>query len=109
MEGLKQMDIADAAVVAKNIRGQILKLLYFRQCDKVTVSMIRGLLRYKNYSSEKAVEQAIRYLAGEGKRYILVEINDNDFEDSLVEISPTGIDLMENENEKRDIGVNINE
>ena len=84
-----------------------MKLLYENQCEKVTVQLIRSMLRYINYSSEKELMKAIDYLSGKEKEYLSIEINADDYEYSLVEIMPKGIDLLENKKELKDIGVNL--
>lgn len=92
---------------AKELRGDIIERLYTVYGDDVTVSLLRNMLRYKAYYSEKNIDKAINYLSGAQSEYITLEINVDNYEDSVIKLTSKGVNLAEGDIE--DVGVTINE
>lgn len=101
------MDKELAVAQAKELRGEIVSKLYGFYGEAVALNTIKTLLRYKSYYAEKEVKRAVCYLSGVGKAYIHIENNKDDYWDSLVQLTPTGVNLVEGD--IKDMGVLINE
>lgn len=95
---------------AKELRGDIIERLYSFFGEEVAIGTLRNLLRYKSYNSEKEITKAVDYLSGRGKEYIEVKrlgSDDGNYWDSIVRLTPTGVNLAEGDIE--DMGVTLNE
>lgn len=99
----KRLEIAQA----KELRGEIVGRLYEFYSEDISLSTIRNLLKYKKYFSDKDVRRAVCYLSGVDKNYIHVETAADDFWDSLVQLTPIGVNLAEGD--IHDLGVLLNE
>jgi hypothetical protein len=53
------------------------------------------MLRYKSYVTEQHIKQAVSYLAGDKKEYIEITLNDENYWDSIVQLTPAGVNLAE--------------
>ena len=100
------MDVMDV-LRAKELRGNIIEILYMRYGDEITISMLRSFLRYKGYSSNNDIPKAIDYLSGDKKEFVFIDRNKDDYEDSKVSLTPLGVNLAEGD--ITDVGVNIYE
>lgn len=101
------MDKRLAFTQAKELRGEIIKTLYDFYGEDVSLNTIKNMLRYKNYYSENDVKRSIKYLSGKSTGYIHFEPNQDDYWDSLVQLTPIGINLAEGD--EKNVGVLINE
>lgn len=98
------MDKKLQVVQAKELRSEIIERLYDFYGEEIAVSTIKTLLRYnKNYYSDKDIKRALCYLSGEEKAYIYIKANLDDYWDSLVQLTPLGINLAEGD--IKDMGV----
>lgn len=92
---------------AKMLRGDIIEKLYLYYGQDIRITVLKSALRVKGYVNDDDIRKAIYYLGGEGKRYIHVEVNNNSWMDSLIWLTPAGINLAEGDVE--DKGVVLNE
>ena len=69
--------------------------------------MLKSALRVKGYVNDDEIKKAIFYLGGDGKRYIHVEVNNENWMDSVIWLTPMGVNLAERDIE--DKGVNLDE
>lgn len=92
---------------AKALRSDIIEKLYDFYSEPVSISTLRNLLRYKTYNSEKNITRAIEYLSGEDKEFVEVELDENNYLNSLIRLKPRGVNLAEGD--ITDVGVVINE
>ena len=69
--------------------------------------MLKSALRVKGYVNDDEIKKAIFYLGGDGKRYIHVEVNNENWMYSVIWLTPMGVNLAERDIE--DKGVNLDE
>ncbi|MDD3137706.1 MAG: hypothetical protein PHX08_01875 [Lachnospiraceae bacterium] len=91
----------------KVLRGDIVEKLYHTYGTDIRIAALKNALRCKGLIDEGELKKAIYYLGGESKRYIHVEINKDNWMDSLIWLTPAGINLAEKDVE--DMGVDLNE
>lgn len=94
-------------VEAKNLRGDIIEKLYMYYGQDIRIMALKSALRLKGYINDDEIKKAIFYLGGEGKRYIHVEVNKDNWMDSMIWLTPSGVNLAEGDTE--DMGVILNE
>ena len=92
---------------AKLLRGNIISKLYDFYGDDITVSTLKQVMSYGGYNSDKDIKRAIYYLTGPRKRYIKLVYNKDNYMDSLIWLTPEGVNLAEGDLE--DIGVELDE
>ena len=94
-------------IEAKNLRGDIIEKLYLHYGQDTRITVLKSALRVKGYVNDDEIKKAIFYLGGDGKRYIHVEVNTENWMDSLIWLTPMGVNLAERDIE--DKGVNLDE
>lgn len=94
-------------IEAKNLRGDIIEKLYLYYGQDIRITVLKSALRVKGYVNDDEIKKAIFYLGGDGKRYIHVEVNVENWMDSLIWLTPMGVNLAERDIE--DKGVNLDE
>lgn len=88
---------------AKILRGQIILKLYNTYGEDISLNVLKGMLRYTGECRENDIKKAMYYLGGDNKRYIKLKLNEENYMDSKVWLTPTGVNLAEGDAE--DIGV----
>lgn len=88
---------------AKMLRGAVISKLYLTYGTDVRISALKNLLRPKGFIQEDELKKVIFYLGGDGKKYIHVEVDKDDWRDGLIWLTPAGVNLAEKDIE--DIGV----
>lgn len=91
----------------KLLRGDIIETLYRTYGTDIRIAAIRNALRSKGLLPEEQLKKCIYYLGGEGKKYIHVELNQENWLDSFIWLTPAGVNLAEGDLE--DMGVIFNE
>ena len=94
-------------IEAKNLRGDIIEKLYLYYGQDIRITVLKSALRVKGYVNDDEIKKDIFYLGGDGKRYIHVEVNTENWMDSLIWLTPMGVNLAEGDIE--DKGVNLDE
>ena len=94
-------------IEAKNLRGDIIEKLYLYYGQDIRITVLKSALRVKGYGNDEEIKKAICYLGGDGKRYIHVEVNNENWMDSVIWLTPMGVNLAERDIE--DKGVNLDE
>ena len=94
-------------IEAKNLRGDIIEKLYLYYGQDIRITVLKSALRVKGYVNDDEIKKAIFYLGGDGKRYIHVEVNNENWMDSVIWLTPMGVNLAERDIE--DKGVNLDE
>ena len=94
-------------IEAKNLRGDIIEKLYLYYGQDIRITVLKSALRVKGYVNDDEIKKAIFYLGGDGKRYIHVEVNNENWMDSVFWLTPMGVNLAERDIE--DKGVNLDE
>lgn len=89
----------------KLLRGDIIESLYRTYGTDIRIAALRNALRSKGLIPEDQLRKCIYYLGGEGKRYIHVEVNQENWLDSMIWLAPAGVNLAEGDLE--DVGVII--
>lgn len=89
----------------KLLRGDIIETLYRTYGTDIRIAAIRNALRSKGLIPEDQLRKCIYYLGGEGKRYIHVEVVQENWLDSMIWLTPAGVNLAEGDLE--DVGVII--
>lgn len=92
---------------AKLLRGSVIEKLYLTYGTDIRIAALKNALRSKGFIPEDDLKKVIFYLGGEGKRYIHVEVNKDNWTDSLIWLTPAGVNLAERDVE--DIGVIFDE
>lgn len=93
------------AAERKVLRGDVIEKLYKNYGVDLRIAVLRNLLRTGGFVTEDELQKAIFYLGGEEKRYIHVEVNQENWLDSMIWLTPKGVNLAEGDIE--DIGVII--
>ncbi len=88
---MDKMEIAKAKI----LRGNIIEKLYACYGDDITVSSLKQVLAYKGYNSDQEIKKAVYYLAGAKKEYVKLVYNKENYMDSLICLTPTGVNLAE--------------
>ena len=91
----------------KVLRGDVIEKLYANYGTDLRVAILKNLLRVKGFVAEDELQRAIFYLGGDGKRYIHVELNKENWLDSLIWLTPAGVNLAEGD--LADMGVVLDE
>lgn len=91
----------------KVLRGNIIEILYDKYGEDLRCAILKNLLRISGLTTEKEMQKAIFYLGGEGKRYIHVDVNEDNWLDSMIWLTPVGVNLAEGD--ITDVGVMIDE
>ncbi len=99
MDERKVMEIMER----KLLRGNIIDRLYDRYGEDLRIAVLRNLLRTTGLVTERELQKAVFYLGGEEKRYIHVEVNEDNWLDSLIWLTPVGVNLAEGD--ITDVGV----
>ena len=94
-------------IETKNLRGDIIEKLYLYYGQDIRITVLKSALRVKGYVNDDEIKKAIFYLGGDGKRYIHVEVNSENWMDSVIWLTPMGVNLAEGDIE--DKGVNLDE
>ncbi len=99
----------DAIGVAelKVLRGDVIEKLYMTYGTDIRIAALRNALRSRGLIPEESLKKCIFYLGGEGKRYIHVEVDKENWLDSLIWLTPAGVNLAEGDIE--DVGVILDE
>lgn len=71
-------------IEAKNLRGDIIEKLYLYYGQDIRITVLKSALRVKGYVNDDEIKKAIFYLGGDGKRYIHVEVNNENWMDSVI-------------------------
>lgn len=100
------MDAVKAAE-AKLFRGSVIEKLYLTYGTDIRIATLKNALRNRGYVQDDELKKAIFYLGGAGKKYIHVELNKENWADSLIWLTPAGVNLAERDIE--DIGVIFDE
>ena len=90
----------------KLLRGDIIETLYRTYGTDIRIAAIRNALRSKGLIPEEQLRKCIYYLGGDGKRYIHVDVDQENWLDSMIWLTPAGVNLAEGDLE--DVGVIIN-
>ncbi len=98
------MDVLEISEV-KILRGDVIEKLYMTYGTDIRIAALRNALRSKGLIPEESLKKCIYYLGGEGKRYIHVEVNKENWMDSVIWLTPAGVNLAEGDIE--DVGVII--
>lgn len=91
----------------KVLRGNVIEKLYDNYGKDLRIAILKNLLRTSGLVTEDELQKAIFYLGGEGKRYIHVNVNEENWLDGTIWLEPAGVNLAEGD--ITDIGVEIDE
>lgn len=100
---MKTMEVAEAKI----LRGDVIEKLYMTYGTDIRIAALRNALRSKGLIPEENLKKCIFYLGGEGKRYIHVEVNKENWLDSMIWLTPAGVNLAEGD--ISDVGVIIDD
>ena len=98
-----EMQVAERKV----LRGDVIEKLYQNYGTDIRIAILKNYLRIRGFVTEEELRKAIYYLGGEGKRYIHVEVNKDNWLDGTIWLTPAGVNLAEGDIE--DMGVIIDE
>ncbi len=102
------MAVNDLKIVETKIfRGDIIEKLYQHYGQDIQISTLKAALRVKKYFDDTELQKAIFYLGGEEKRYVHVEVNRENWMDSMIWLTPKGVNLAEGD--IKDTGVVVDE
>ena len=90
----------------KELRGSIIERLYGFYGEDISISVLKASLPLSGVLTETDLKSASYYLGGIGKEYIRVVVNKSCYMDSLIWLTPKGVNLAEGDME--DVGVNKN-
>ena len=90
----------------KELRGSIIERLYGFYGEDISISVLKASLPLSGVLTETDLKSALYYLGGIGKEYIRVVVNKSCYMDSLIWLTPKGVNLAEGDME--DVGVTKN-
>ena len=90
-------------IKTKQLRGNILEALYHYYGEDISLSVLKSSLMLSGLLTDARLKSAIYYLGGKEKEYVHLELNKNDYMDSLIWLTPRGVNLAEGDLE--DVGV----
>lgn len=96
---MDQLKVAEA----KLLRGAVISKLYMTYGTDIPISSLKNLLRSKGFIQDEDLKKTIFYLGGDGKKYIHVEVDKDEWRDSRIWLTPAGVNLAEKDIE--DVGV----
>lgn len=96
MDQLKVME-------TKLLRGAVISKLYMTYGTDIRISALKNMLRSKGIIKDEDLQKTVFYLGGEGKKYIHVEVDRDEWRDSKIWLTPAGVNLAERDIE--DMGV----
>ncbi|MEY8327324.1 hypothetical protein AALB47_26065 [Lachnospiraceae bacterium 54-11] len=100
---MNEMEVSERKV----LRGNVIEKLYKNYGEDIRIAVLRNLLRVSGFVTEEELRRAIFYLGGEEKRYVHVEVNEENWLDGMIWLTPRGVNLAEGDTE--DVGVIIDE
>ncbi len=89
------------------LRGNVIERLYSTYGEDLRIAILKNLLRTSGLVTDAELQKAIFYLGGDGKKYVHVEVNRDNWLDSTIWLTPAGVNLAEGD--ITDIGVEIDE
>ena len=92
---------------AKTLRGDVIEKLYMTYGTDIRIAALRNALRSRGLIPEADLKKCIYYLGGEGKKYIHVDVDKDNWLDSMIWLTPAGVNLAEGDIE--DVGVLLDE
>ena len=92
---------------AKELRANIVESLYRHYGTDISIRVLKGSIPMGGFLTETELKKALYYLGGEGKRYVKLVLNEDDYLASLVWLTPAGVNLAEGDLE--DVGVDLYE
>ena len=92
---------------AKLLRGNIIEKLYSFYGEDISIQTLKSVLRYTGANREEDIKKALYYLGGAKKEYVKVVVDEDNWINSLVWLTPTGVNLAEGDIE--DVGVDFGE
>lgn len=98
---MNEMQVSERKV----LRGNVIEKLYKNYGTDIRIAVLKNFLRVTGFVTEEELQKAVFYLGGEGKRYIHVELNEENWLDSMIWLTPAGVNLAEGDIE--DMGVII--
>lgn len=95
---------------AKLLRGAVISKLYDVYGTDIRIGSLKNMLRARGFVLDEEIKKAIFYLGGthivnekKDVRYIHVEVNEDNWLDGIIWLTPAGVNLAEKDRE--DIGV----
>lgn len=101
MQSVNAVEISERKV----LRGDVIEKLYGTYGEDIRIAILKNLVRMGGLVTEAELQKAIFYLGGEGKRYVYVNVNKDNWLDSTIWLTPAGVNLAEGD--ITDIGVEI--
>lgn len=98
---MNMMEISERKV----LRGNVIEKLYDSYGEDLRIAVLKNLLWTCGLMTDNELQKAVFYLGGEGKRYVHVEVNKDNWLDSTIWLTPAGVNLAEGD--ITDIGVEI--
>lgn len=86
---------------AKLLRGAVISKLYGTYGTDIRIHALKNLLRSRGFIRDEDLQKTVFYLGGDGKKYIHVEVNKDEWRDSLIWLTPAGVNLAERDIWKR--------
>lgn len=91
----------------KELRGNIVEQLYRFYGEDINLNVLKASLPLSGTMTEADMKSAVYYLGGAEKEFVHLELNRGSYMDSLIWLTPKGVNLAEGD--ITDVGVMINE
>lgn len=98
---MNEMEISERKV----LRGDVIEKLYKNYGKDIRIAVLKNFLRAGGFVTEEELRKAVYYLGGEEKRYLHVEVDQENWLDGTIWLTPKGVNLAEGDIE--DTGVII--
>ena len=87
----------------KELRRTIVERLYAFYGEDISLAVLKASLPLSGTMTEKELKSALYYLSGSGKEYVKVVLSKGNYMDSLIWLTPRGVNLAEGD--ITDVGV----
>lgn len=92
-------------IKTKQLRGNIVETLYRYYGEDISLSVLKASLPLSGLLTDTGIKSALYYLSGREKEFVHLELNKTNYMDSLIWLTPRGVNLAEGDLE--DVGVVI--
>lgn len=90
-------------IKTKELRGNIIAALYINYGEDITLNVLKNTLPLSGFIKDSDIKNAIYYLGGKSKEYVKLVLDNDNYMQSRIWLTPVGINLAERD--IKDVGV----
>lgn len=88
---------------SKELRGNIIETLYRFYGEDINLNILKNALPMSGFLRQEDIRNAVYYLGGAEKHYVRLVLNEDSYMDSLIWLTPRGVNLAEGDIEDRGV------